>query len=111
MGSKAGTTLADEGTRKGAPTNYFGTPSDALFSGFRRLCQAPTKQFYFTCCGLLLRDLVEHEVRVCLECINGQGRPHVERDTLRSADLGSSDSGSRSRPPSYRPAPGSSASG
>src|SRR5215475_4035679 len=47
MGSKAHTTLADEGTRKGAPTNYFGTPSGTLSSGFRRLCQAPDKIVLF----------------------------------------------------------------
>jgi len=47
MGSKVKTTLADEGTREGAPTNCFGTPSGPLFSRFGRLCQAPDKMVLF----------------------------------------------------------------
>jgi hypothetical protein len=35
--------LAVRGTRKGAPTNRFGTPTGPVFSGFARLCQAPDK--------------------------------------------------------------------
>src|SRR2546430_10899423 len=75
MGSKAGTTLADEGTRKGAPTNYFGTPSDALFSGFRRLCQAPDKIVLFyllRACCFATRDRLNTTPRGCPVCITAR---------------------------------------
>src|SRR5437667_6006307 len=77
MGSKAHTTLADEGTRKGAPTNNFGTPSEALSSGFRRLCQAPDKIVLFyrlrPCC-FATRNPAEHDVAGLSGMYNGQGR-------------------------------------